>query len=320
MTARLRRLALGGAWLAITAIIALGSAGIVAGIDHRPADGGRPELTWVADRILAPALAAGLADLEQLTMDVDALGADGRAALAALTARDSERLELAISEGALIVGRVRERSTALRTTLRSLPYVDGPDAAWRVGPDERARHAALLAALDATDGLDAAWGRLANSGLTAIRLTDLLERHDAHVVAATAAGRREAYEEALPELDAADAALTAAMELRDRLRNTIDVTTLDEWLSRNEAYDAALRRLYVAFRDARGRVTDEVRAAVREELSARERLPPDTRGLVIIMAEIGRGGANQSVIAVEQARGRLGAAVELLREDGLAAE
>ena len=43
-------------------------------------------------------------------------------------------------------------------------------------------------------------------------------------------------------------------------------------------------------------------AAVKAEAAARARLPPDTRGLVIIMSEIGRGGMNGAVIAIEEAR------------------
>ena len=46
-----------------------------------------------------------------------------------------------------------------------------------------------------------------------------------------------------------------------------------------------------------------------EERKAKDRLPPDTRGLVLIMAEIGRGGMNGAVIAIEEARGQLSAAV-----------
>ena len=39
-------------------------------------------------------------------------------------------------------------------------------------------------------------------------------------------------------------------------------------------------------------------------------LPPDTRGLVVIMAEIGRGGMNGAVITIEEARAKLADALE----------
>jgi stage V sporulation protein SpoVS len=61
-----------------------------------------------------------------------------------------------------------------------------------------------------------------------------------------------------------------------------------------------------------GRVTQAIRAAIAAEKAARAQLPGDTSGLVIILAEIGRGGLNQAVIAIEEARGRLA--------DSLAAE
>ena len=100
---------------------------------------------------------------------------------------------------------------------------------------------------------------------------------------------------------------------RDGLVNTSDVSTLDAWLSRNQRYDAALVALYAALQESGGLVTDKVRDAYREEGAARAILPPDTRGLVLIVADIGRGGLNQAVIAIEQARGRLNLALEALQ-------
>ena len=95
------------------------------------------------------------------------------------------------------------------------------------------------------------------------------------------------------------------MKLRDRLGNSVDVTELNEWLRRNRNYDVALRRLYVASAASPNRVTPELRAASNAEKAARAELPGDTSGLVIIMAEIGRGGLNQAVLAIEEARGSL---------------
>ena len=87
--------------------------------------------------------------------------------------------------------------------------------------------------------------------------------------------------------------------------------TLDIWLDLNADYDAALRTLYQAILDSGGSVTPAVRAAYDAEASARERLPSDTKGLVIILGEIGRGGLNQAVIAIEEARSELDAALLL---------
>ena len=73
---------------------------------------------------------------------------------------------------------------------------------------------------------------------------------------------------------------------------TVDVAVLDEWLDRNAAYDVALRDLYAALDGVGGRVTDDVRDAIDAEQAAKERLPADSRGLILIMSEIGRGGMN----------------------------
>jgi hypothetical protein len=111
-------------------------------------------------------------------------------------------------------------------------------------------------------------------------------------------------------LDQGQAKIAAARELRDQLANTVDVTVLDQWLSRNEDYDVALRNLYKEISKVGKRVTAATRAAVKAEAEARARLPPDTRGLVIIMAEIGRGGMSGAVVAIEEARAKLTDALE----------
>jgi len=129
------------------------------------------------------------------------------------------------------------------------------------------------------------------------------------VTEAAALGRAARYADAMARLDDADATIKASRALRNQLANSVDVTVLDEWLARNAAYDKALRRLYAAYSKVGSVVTDALRNAIAAEAKAREDLPPDTRGLVVIMAEIGRGGMNGAVIAIEEARGRLTAAL-----------
>ena len=119
------------------------------------------------------------------------------------------------------------------------------------------------------------------------------------------AGLKRNTTTALANIDRATATLDQAGTLRDKLANSVDVTELNEWLRRNRNYDVALRRLYVASAASPNRVTPELRAASNAEKAARAELPGDTSGLVIIMAEIGRGGLNQAVLAIEEARGSL---------------
>ena len=53
------------------------------------------------------------------------------------------------------------------------------------------------------------------------------------------------------------------------------------------------------------RVTDAARSAAAREEAAKARLPKNTSALVVILDDIARGGLNQAVIAIEDARGRL---------------
>lgn len=305
-----RRIVLGLAWLAAAALLAFGAAGIVAGVDHLPGPA-RPELTYAADAAVRPVLDGALADLTGISADVEALGGTGRHALSAMVSGDEGLLDRLIAEGVVSASAIEDRAAALRLELSTLPGL-GAGAELRVGADTRARHARLLEALAATAELEEAWAVLTAGSLAATRMTAYLEGHDAAAFAATEAGRSENYAEALARLDDAEADLAAATGLRDELAATIDTTTLDEWLRRNRAYDAALRRLYTAFRDSGGIVSQEVRDALAAEQAAREQLPEDSSGLIIIVAEIGRGGANQAVIDIEEARAVLGAALEVL--------
>jgi hypothetical protein len=309
----LRRASFAAAWLAGAGLIAFGAAGVVAGIDHAPGTSARPEVTWAGDQAVRPALVAATADLEQLSAEVDRLAVLARGALGAITARDRGLLDATLGSGSVLVGGIQLRVAGIRTEVDGLPGF-GADTELRVAADSRTRRELILEALGVTDRLGGSWAVLVSGGLTATRLAGLLERHDDEAFAAITAGRAGDYQAAQSRLGLAEALLDEAGQLRDRLRNTIDVGTLDEWLVRNREYDAALRRIYRALQQSGGVATDEVREAVRAEEVARARLPPDTRGLAIIVAEIGRGGANQAVIEIEQARGRLAGALAELQE------
>ena len=97
---------------------------------------------------------------------------------------------------------------------------------------------------------------------------------------------------------------------RDRLANTVDVSTLDQWLERNETYDQALRALYKLTPNVGKRVTKELKAAIAAEKAARARLPANSRGLVVIMSDIGQGWMNGGVIAIEEAKKTIADALE----------
>jgi hypothetical protein len=302
-------------WLAVIVVIAVGGAGIVAQWSHPAGTAARAELTWDGDRSIEPSLQGAQTRLAGIAAQVDRFSLLARGALASVAADDQGPFTSALHEGTDTARAIQAASVALRADLTALPGGLPADAI-EYGGDVFARRASMLTALDSTSGLARAWATFTAGSLSASDLITLLTRHDLTVAAAAADGRVADYETALGTLSRATGMLDAATEIRDQLVNTSDVSTLDEWLSRNRRYDAALTALYAALRDSGGIVNDAVRAAYREEAAARAVLPPDTRGLVVIIADIGRGGLNQAVIAIEQARGRLNLALQALAPVG----
>ncbi len=293
------------AYLGLLLVIGLGGAGLVNAMDHVPGSGARPELTSVGDGQVIPMLDTATNDLSALADQVAALGVQARGALAALNGVDTATVDEAIVAGNRLVADLRVRSFVIRRELAGVPYVGTPAVAIELSAGVAERHAALLAAIDATENLDDDWQRLTLGSISATRMSALLASHDDLVTQAAAAGRAAKYAEAATLLDQADAAIAQARQLRDQLANTVDVTVLDQWLDRNANYDKALRNLYKVISQVGTRVTDAVRQAIAQEQAAKNQLPPDTRGLVVIMAEIGRGGMNGAVIEIEEARGKL---------------
>lgn len=310
MTELLRRTAAALVWLTLVVAIALGAAGIVSGAGQQPGTPARAELTYRGDRAATASLDAASTNLVELADLVAALGVQARGALAALNGTETSTVEAAIAEGDRLVDEMLVKTAALRGELADVPYVGKPDAGLMVSDEIAARHAQLATALDGTDGLQAAWVRLTSGSVAAVQLGTLLAQHDQQVAEAARLGRAASYAAALATLDDADATIVTARTLRNRLANTVDVTILDQWLDRNAAYDVALRDLYAAYSKVGGKITAELRDAIAAEATARRNLPPDTRGLVVIMAEIGRGGMNGAVIAIEEARGTLTSAIE----------
>ena len=300
----MRRTAIALAWLAAAIVIALGAAGIVAALDHLPGGAGRPELTWAADRGVAPALDAASDELSGLVDAVGVLGDHGRSALAALVARDNAAVEREISAGTAQLDVVDAAAARVAAGL-DLGTMSAPDRAIRYAPATIARYEALRSALPAVASIRPAWERLAGGVVPATELTRHLLAHDQIAGAAIQLGGAGRYRDAIARIDDASEELAAARTIRDRLAATVDVTTLDQWIARNAAYDDALRALWGALREAGERVTDAVREAAAREQAAKDLLPPDARALVVILGDVARGGLNQAVITIEDTRGRL---------------
>lgn len=320
MTARsrarrwLRAVALRLGWLGAALGISLGAAGLATAMD-RPGDSpARPELTWSGDTAAIPALAEAEAALQALDREVAALGSLGRLALQELTANDQEGIDDAITRGTAQLARVEAAVATFRAQLEAVPVIGEADEAMRLSQAVRDRYDLLVSTVRETNDLSRDWTVLTAETLNAGRLTALLLEHDRATGDAAQAGSSGDYAQALEALDLADARLASARAIRDDLESRVDVTTLDRWLERAAAYDAALRELYQALRESGGVVTDRVREAAAAELEARGRLPEDTRALVIVMADVAQGGLNGALIAIEETRAALGDALTALRE------
>jgi hypothetical protein len=289
-------------WLLAVVAIAFGAAGVVAGLDTPAANGGdRTGRTARGDEAVLSVLGPIEADLHILAHDVHTLSGQARGVLVALAANDVALAESAAATGTALVAKIDADAAAIRSALGAVPIVGSSEAAYAVSPGTRQRYANDVDAVAATGGLNGDWTRLTIGSLSATSLSTLLGDHDRAVVAAAARGRAADYPGGLDHLDDADAAIKGARAMRDKLAASVDVTTLDAWLDRSAAYDKALRGLYSALRASGGVVNDAVRKAARAEEAAKARLPPDTRALVLIMADIGRGGMTDSADAIEQA-------------------
>ena len=300
------------AWLAAATLIALGGAGIVATANDGPGTPARAELTWDGDREVEGALDAATEQLQVLADDVDGLSRTARDALTQMVAGDIDVLQDSVAHGTLQLAGVQATASDLDAALAGIPYT-GADRELRVSPALRLRYDELAATAGLTDGLEARWAGFTGQALDAATLTGLLSRHDEETAAAAREGSAAHYRQALKLLDASDATIAKSRVLQDRLAGHTDVSTLRAWLDRNAAYDAALRTLYGALLTSKGRVTADVRAAFAAEKTARAGLPEDTRALVVIMSDIAQGGLNQAMIAIEEARGSLSAALETQR-------
>lgn len=307
------RLLLATAWLAGALVIAVGSAGVVAAISHVPGSPEREELTWAADELVRPGLAAAVANLEVLAVEVDGLGRAGRGALAALAARDTVAVAAAVEDGNLRVRKIDALGAALREKLVSLPGV-GPGAEGRLGWGVRLEYARIGETVALTSDLRAQWAVLTTGSAAAERLTTLLALHDDYVARAVRDGNERLYSRAVVSIKRASVRLDAAVQLRDVLANSADVSTLDEWIARNRAIDTALLELYEALVASKGKSTSTVKRLLGAVERAREQLPPDTSALVVVMADLSRGGLNQAVIEIERVNRGIADAIRAIRE------
>ena len=293
-------------WLLAAVLIAAGAAGLAVAANPVPDEAARPEVFAYADTAVAPGLADIDAQLSQAQELVAALATLSRSAIVDLNAGDEAALVKDLDDGDQLVVEIGSIATKVASALRALPYaVDD----YRLSPSMAARLAAAGDAVETVRPLADLWSRVARGALPASQVAGHLADHDRIAFAATQDGTAGRYVAALKTLGQARAELNAATEIRDQLGEAVDTTTLDIWIERNRAYDDALARLYQSLRDSGGRITDAARDAFADVQRAQKRLPPDTRGIIVIMSDLAQGGLNQAAIRIEEARGALAAAV-----------
>jgi hypothetical protein len=301
-------------WLIVMVLVALGAAGLVANVDHLPGTPARAELTWAGDQQIKPELVAARADLQAIDLQLDRLGTLARASLAAAVSDQADTLDSAIADGTVLVTQIDSATTALTARLVAMPGL-GPNPDLRLSQTNQDTVGLLIDALDSTRTLARDWAALTKNSGDATRLTGLLAQHDKSIVAAIDAAISRKWKLAIARIDDATDRLEEAGKIRDSLRARTDVATLTEWLRRNQAYDAALRRLYVVSAKSPTRITQQMRDALAAERRARAQLPKDTSGLVIIVSDVARAGLNQAVIAIEKARTDLADGLEAVDEE-----
>jgi hypothetical protein len=291
-------------WTVLFAVLAAGGAGLIAQASHPPGSPARAELTYAGDAALGARLDQATDELRVIAADVERLAEDAKTALEEIASSDPTKLQDSLSQGSEVAATINTETNALLSSLAGLPG-DEPDAVLRYSNDTLVRRAAILAALDAAASLNGHWLQVTGRAVEASQLTTLIAEHDEIVLDAAAKGRTRKYAQAASTLDQAIQAVISVQEQRVKLIAGNETTVLDEWIKRNGDYDKALQALYLALVDSGGTVTSKVVAARRAEREAFDQLPPDRRTIIVIVAEVARGGLTQAVLAIEDAHGRI---------------
>ena len=294
----------GVVWTILLAVVAAGAAGLVGQAWHAPGSPARAELTYDGDSALGARLDVATDQLQLIAADVDVLAEEAKSALEEVSSADPTRLRESLQRGGQAAAAIDIQTRALRDSLTGLPG-DGTAAVIEYGNPVLVRRAAILAAVDAAASLAAQWRQVTGRAVDAAHLTTLIADHDTTVLDAAENGRARRYLEAATILDQALLTVGEVDTLRKRLIAGTEQTILDEWIDRTAAYDVALKALYVALDKSRGVVTIAVQSARRAERLAFAQLPPDRRTIIVIVAEVGRGGLTQAVLAIEEARSRI---------------
>ncbi len=300
-------------WLLLAAGLALGSAGVAAATQPQPISGHRPELTWAADQELSARLDAAIRDLSLLNGDVDLLSQTARTTLTDLVQIDQAALAQAWASGSSAVSSIYARASDLDTRLTCDPWGDARDVELRKTYDPALvdRYHRVCLAIASVAPLRSEWDALVAGTRTAMTVASDISTHDQAGTAALQLATQGRYPEALAELAGAAGAISAATTTAADLAKVLDVSTLQDWLSRTSGWDNAARVLWQSVIDSKGAITPQVTAAIKVEKAARALLPDDNAVLQVVMDELA-GNLIPYGISIETSRGAFSGALSNL--------
>ena len=288
-------------------LIALGGAGLTVAADRQQTPDQRPEVMWAADQAAQPWIATLSTDLTGISTSAAALSKAGRDTLGNLQGLAVDKTRSAMVDGD---GALASISAALAGLQTDQAQANAHIERWRLGPETSAQLDALDAAVDAVADLGPQWTRIKARATLVTQLLDDLAQHDSQVFRATTAGRQAQWSDALNDLDAAATPLGDAGTVRDQLAGAATIDTLDDLLSRDGAYDTALRALY-EYTGSGGAQTgaqfDTLQGAVQTAQSA---LPSDDRALSVIVGEAAGTEISDALATLEHDRGTINDALD----------
>ena len=288
-------------------LIALGGAGLTVAADRQPTPDQRPAVMWAADQAAQPWIATLSTDLTAISTGATALSKAGRDTLGNLQGLAVDKTRSAMVDGDGALATISAAITSLQT---DQAQANAHIERWRLGPETSAQMDAFDAAVDAVADLGPQWTRIKTRATLVSQLLDDLAQHDSQVFRATTAGRQTQWSDALNDLDVAASSMNEARGIRDELASDSTVDTLDDLLSRDGAYDTALRALYEYTGSGgaqSGAQFDALQGAVQTAQSA---LPSDNRALSVIVGEAAGTELSDALGALEHDRGTINAALD----------
>ena len=147
-------------WLAAATAIALGTAGIVAGMDAPAADGSdRTGRTGRGDAVVDASLDAVEAQMRDLSGAIGSLNEQARVILASLASNEVEPVDTATAMGTALVADIEARTERIQEALDAVPIVGTQAAEYELSPATGERYASYLGGLASTTGRHGGAGR-----------------------------------------------------------------------------------------------------------------------------------------------------------------